>query len=135
MQNLQSFLSGEWQSGSGRHTQLFNPSTGEVLASCSTEGLDLKSALSFARQAGNASLAKMSFAERGTLLVEMSKAIHAQREELIELGQKNAGNTRGDAKFDIDGASHTRKKARRTSYDSSALHQRGRLTLCSTPGP
>ena len=107
MQNLQSFLSGEWQSGSGRHTQLFNPSTGEVLASCSTEGLDLKSALSFARQAGNASLAKMSFAERGTLLVEMSKAIHAQREELIELGQKNAGNTRGDAKFDIDGASHT----------------------------
>jgi oxepin-CoA hydrolase/3-oxo-5,6-dehydrosuberyl-CoA semialdehyde dehydrogenase len=49
----------------------------------------------------------MSFTERGALLVEMSKAIHAQRETLIELGQQNAGNTRGDAKFDIDGASHT----------------------------
>ena len=48
----------------------------------------------------------MSFAERGALLVEMSKAIHAQREALIE-SQQNGKNTRGDAKFDIDGASHT----------------------------
>lgn len=107
MKNLQSFLGGEWQNGNGRSTQLFNPTTGEVLASCSTEGLDLNAALKFAREVGNASLSKMSFAERGALLVEMSKVIHAQREALIELGQQNAGNTRGDAKFDIDGASHT----------------------------
>lgn len=107
MKNLQSFLNGKWQSGSGKTTQLFNPSTGAVLATCSTEGLDLKSALEFARQVGGPALSNMSFAERGALLVEMSKAIHAQRETLIELGQQNAGNTRGDAKFDIDGASHT----------------------------
>ena len=37
----------------------------------------------------------------------MSKAIHAKREELIEMGRINAGNTRGDAKFDIDGATGT----------------------------
>jgi 3,4-dehydroadipyl-CoA semialdehyde dehydrogenase len=37
----------------------------------------------------------------------MSKAIHGKREELIEIGRQNGGNTRGDAKFDIDGATGT----------------------------
>jgi oxepin-CoA hydrolase/3-oxo-5,6-dehydrosuberyl-CoA semialdehyde dehydrogenase len=34
----------------------------------------------------------------------MSKLLHAAREELLDLAQANGGNTRGDAKFDIDGA-------------------------------
>jgi 3,4-dehydroadipyl-CoA semialdehyde dehydrogenase len=34
----------------------------------------------------------------------MSKAIHAHRDELLDLAIRNGGNTRGDAKFDIDGA-------------------------------
>ncbi len=37
----------------------------------------------------------------------MSRAIHAHRDALIELAIKNGGNTRSDAKFDIDGASGT----------------------------
>ena len=37
----------------------------------------------------------------------MSAAIHEHREELIDIGMANAGNTRGDAKFDIDGATGT----------------------------
>src|SRR5690606_14904647 len=36
-----------------------------------------------------------------------SKLIHEHRDELIELAMRNGGNTRGDAKFDIDGASGT----------------------------
>lgn len=107
MKRLKSYLSGAWVDGSGTGSTLFNPTTGESLATCSTEGLDLNAALIFAREEGGRSLGKMSFAERGTLLIEMSKAIHAQREVLIELGKQNAGNTRGDAKFDIDGATHT----------------------------
>ncbi len=107
MKRLNSFLSGVWVEGEGEGSTLLNPTTGEALATCSTEGLDLREALRFSREQGGRSLAEMSFTERGALLVEMSKAIHAQRELLIELGQKNAGNTRGDAKFDIDGASHT----------------------------
>ena len=34
----------------------------------------------------------------------MSKAIHARRDELLALGIANGGNTRSDAKFDVDGA-------------------------------
>jgi oxepin-CoA hydrolase/3-oxo-5,6-dehydrosuberyl-CoA semialdehyde dehydrogenase len=41
------------------------------------------------------------------MLKGLSKAVHAAREELIEIGLRNAGNTRGDAKFDIDGATGT----------------------------
>jgi oxepin-CoA hydrolase/3-oxo-5,6-dehydrosuberyl-CoA semialdehyde dehydrogenase len=37
----------------------------------------------------------------------MSRAIHAHRDELIGLAVQNGGNTRSDAKFDIDGASGT----------------------------
>ena len=49
----------------------------------------------------------MTFGERGKLLGAMSKAIHAHRDELLEIAMKNGGNTRSDAKFDIDGATAT----------------------------
>lgn len=107
MKRLTSYLSGAWVDGDGEGSLLYNPTNGEAIASCSTQGLNLKAALAFARETGGASLNTMSFAERGALLSQMSQAIHARREELIELGQLNAGNTRGDAKFDIDGATHT----------------------------
>ena len=49
----------------------------------------------------------MSFAERGELLKAMSRALYEHREELIALEALNNGATRGDAKFDIDGATGT----------------------------
>ena len=49
----------------------------------------------------------MSFAARGEMLRAMSRALHAHRDELIGLAILNGGNTRSDAKFDIDGASGT----------------------------
>lgn len=107
MKRLSSYLRGEWVDGQGEGSTLYNPTTGEPIATCSTQGLALGDALAYARSEGGAALSAMSFAERGALLAHMAKAIHDQREALIEMGQLNAGNTRGDAKFDIDGASHT----------------------------
>ena len=46
----------------------------------------------------------MTFAQRGEMLRAMSRAIHAKRDELLSIAQANGGNTRGDAKFDVDGA-------------------------------
>jgi oxepin-CoA hydrolase/3-oxo-5,6-dehydrosuberyl-CoA semialdehyde dehydrogenase len=46
----------------------------------------------------------MNYASRGSFLLAAGKAIHAHRDELIGLAVQNGGNTRGDAKFDIDGA-------------------------------
>jgi oxepin-CoA hydrolase/3-oxo-5,6-dehydrosuberyl-CoA semialdehyde dehydrogenase len=49
----------------------------------------------------------MTFAQRGEMIRALSRAIHANRDELIGLAVSNGGNTRSDAKFDIDGASLT----------------------------
>jgi oxepin-CoA hydrolase/3-oxo-5,6-dehydrosuberyl-CoA semialdehyde dehydrogenase len=107
METLQSYLNGAWVAGSGKMNTLVNPTTEEPLAQTSTEGLDFAKAVQFARREGGASLRALSFAERGEILRAMSRAIHAQRDALIEVAIQNAGNTRSDAKFDIDGASGT----------------------------
>ncbi|HEX3345789.1 MAG TPA: 3,4-dehydroadipyl-CoA semialdehyde dehydrogenase, partial [Polyangiaceae bacterium] len=83
---------------------LVNPATEEALATASTDGVDFGAALAFARDRGGPALRGMTFRQRGELLRAMSKAIHAKRDELLALGIANGGNTRSDAKFDVDGA-------------------------------
>ena len=107
MKILRSYLSGQWVEGSGAPQTLVNPATEEPLAQASSEGLDLAAALAHARSKGGPALRALSFAERGGLLKEMAKAIQSQRDELLELAVANGGNTRSDAKFDIDGAIFT----------------------------
>jgi oxepin-CoA hydrolase/3-oxo-5,6-dehydrosuberyl-CoA semialdehyde dehydrogenase len=99
---LASFVCGKWVEGRG--TPLYNPTTEEVLAETGTGGINFKEVLQFARTQGNPALRSMTFAQRGELLAKMVNALHPQREALIELSIANGGNTRGDAKFDIDGA-------------------------------
>ena len=107
MHRLQSFLQGTWMPGDGPTASLRNPSTEEVVAETSTGGIDFGAALHHARSVGGPALRALSFAERGGLLKEMSRALHARREELLELERINNGATRGDAKFDVDGATGT----------------------------
>ncbi|MGO8993592.1 MAG: 3,4-dehydroadipyl-CoA semialdehyde dehydrogenase [Polyangiaceae bacterium] len=105
--DLDSYLEGKWVAGKGKTATLVNPATEEPIARCSTEGVDFAAALAFARERGGAALRGMSFAARGEMIRAMSRAIHAHRDELIGLAIANGGNTRSDAKFDIDGASGT----------------------------
>jgi len=107
MKTLRSYLSGRWIEGSGAPQTLVNPATEEPLAQTSSEGLDLAAALEHAREQGGPALRAISFAERGALLKDMAKAIQAHRDELLDLAVANGGNTRSDAKFDIDGAIFT----------------------------
>jgi oxepin-CoA hydrolase/3-oxo-5,6-dehydrosuberyl-CoA semialdehyde dehydrogenase len=106
MMDLLSYVQGEWVKGEGRGAVLVNPSTEEEIATASTAGIDMRGALAYARRAG-AELRALTFAQRGEILRAMSRAIHAHRDELIKLAIANGGNTRSDAKFDIDGASGT----------------------------
>lgn len=107
MSILESYLCGRWVSGAGRAATLVNPSTEEPLAEASTEGLDLGAALRYARETGGPGLRAMSFGARGAMLKSLASALHAKRDELLDLAMKNGGNTRGDAKFDVDGAAGT----------------------------
>jgi 3,4-dehydroadipyl-CoA semialdehyde dehydrogenase len=107
MKRLESYVGGRWQAGQGKATPLVNPTTEEVVAEASSGGVDFAAALAHARGRGGPALRELGFAGRGELCRALSKAIHAGREELIELAVQNGGNTRSDAKFDIDGAAFT----------------------------
>lgn len=104
MLQLRSFLGGQWVAGSGSPQTLLNPATEEPLASVASGGLDLRGALAYARTTGGPALRALTFAERGALLKAMADAIQGERDRLLELGIANGGNTRSDAKFDVDGA-------------------------------
>lgn len=103
MMQLKSYLAGAWNEGQGDPIALYNPTTEAPMAELRRAG-DLSAALQYTRTVGGASLRAMSFAERGALLKRLAKLIHGHREALIEVAIANGGNTRGDAKFDIDGA-------------------------------
>lgn len=104
MIRLRSYLGGQWRDGEGEGNTLVDPATEEVVASTSTKGLDLRGALAHARDVGGPTLRAMTYAERGKLLKAMTDALQAAREPLIDASVLNAGTTRGDAKFDVDGA-------------------------------
>jgi len=104
MQQLASYVCGRWNGGGAHAQTLVNPATEEPLASASSDGVDLAAALAHARSAGGPALRALSFAERGALLKGMADALQGARDELLELGIRNCGNTRSDAKFDVDGA-------------------------------
>jgi len=107
MTELSSYLEDQWRRGEGRGAALYDPATGAELATASTAGLDLAAALDHARRVGGPALRAMSFAERGALLTGLSKALHAKRDELLEISTRNTGTTLKDSKFDIDGATAT----------------------------
>ena len=104
MQHLASYVGGRWVEGGAGGQTLVNPATEEPLAVASSQGVDLAAALEYARTTGGPALRALSFAERGALLKGMADALQGARDELLELGIRNCGNTRSDAKFDVDGA-------------------------------
>jgi 3,4-dehydroadipyl-CoA semialdehyde dehydrogenase len=104
---LQSFVCDSWVSGTGDTAILVNPSTEAPVAETTTGGIDMAATLTHARTVGGPALRSMSFAERGDLLKRLAAALHEHREELIDLSAANNGATRGDAKFDVDGATGT----------------------------
>ncbi len=100
---LDSYLEGSWQSGDGSARPLINPATEQEIANIRSITASLAGAVRWGREVGGANLGKLSFAERGALLKKMAQVIHEAREELIDVAVQNGGNTRKDAKFDIDG--------------------------------
>ncbi len=104
MERLSSHVLGRWHAAQGDLATLVNPATEEPLAQAGSAGIDFQAVLAFAREQGGPALRGLDFAARGKLLAAIAGALHEKRDELIEVAIQNGGNTRGDAKFDIDGA-------------------------------
>jgi 3,4-dehydroadipyl-CoA semialdehyde dehydrogenase len=105
VETLGSFLEGRWTQGSGPAVPLVDPTTGAQVAQTHGQA-DLGRALAWSRDRGGA-LRALTFAQRGAILEGLSQLVHKEREALIEVSRISGGTTRGDAKFDIDGAAGT----------------------------
>ena len=53
MIQVKSFLCGAWHYGQGREQTLYNPLTGEAIATACTDGIDLHAAEAYAKQKGH----------------------------------------------------------------------------------
>src|SRR5579862_1232055 len=99
---LESFVAGRWQSGSGQGVALRDATSGEVLAHASADGLDPAAMLAWARDVGGANLRRLTFHERAALLKSLAKYLGERKEEFYQLSYAT-GATKGDSWIDIDG--------------------------------
>src|SRR5499427_823474 len=106
---LPNYLAGHWIEGSGDGVPLVDPVTGDELARTSSEGVDLQTALEFARSQGGPALRQLTYAQRADLLAKIGEVLTANRDEYFRLSLLNLGATQGDASFDVDGALYTMK--------------------------
>lgn len=107
--NLANYICGEWKAGSGPGEPLVDPVTGEELARISSQGIDAKAALEFARREGGPALRAMSYGQRAALLAKIGETLTANRDEYFRLSLLNLGANQADASFDVDGALYTMK--------------------------
>lgn len=107
--NLANYVSGEWKTGGGAGEPLVDPVTGEELVRISSQGIDAKAALDFARTEGVPALRAMNYGERAALLGKIGETLTANRDEYFRLSLLNLGAGQADASFDVDGALYTMK--------------------------
>ncbi|MGI8952631.1 MAG: phenylacetic acid degradation bifunctional protein PaaZ [Chitinophagaceae bacterium] len=102
MNKLENYVFGKWITGDGEGQPLTNAVTGEVITYATTNGLDFKSILNFARTKGNPALRKMSFQQRGLMLRSLALHLRNHLEKFYEISYKT-GATKADSWVDIEG--------------------------------
>ena len=64
---LKSFSQGKWAEGTGTGAPIYHAVTGDQLFVASSEGVDFKGMLDYARKTGGTKLRKMTFHERARI--------------------------------------------------------------------
>lgn len=105
---IPSYLSGSWVTpeNPNRVTEVADASTGEIVATVSTDGLDLAGAIDYARTTGQKNLRELTIHERSLKLKEIALYLTEHKAELYELAHKT-GATKRDNLVDIDGGIST----------------------------
>jgi len=99
---LKSYIQGRWFAGEGEGQQLRDATTGQVIATASSTGIDFRATLRYAREVGGPALRKMTFHERAALLKQLAKKLGEFKDEFYALSYAT-GATRSDSWIDIDG--------------------------------
>src|SRR5260370_9530183 len=100
--NLQSYVCGHWHSGGGQGVAMRDATTGELIATASSSGVDLAASPDHARAKGGPALRAMHFHQRATMLRALAKKLSDLKEEFYALSYRT-GATQNDALIDIDG--------------------------------
>lgn len=99
---LRSFAAGEWVEGRGSGTPLRHAVTGEVIATATSEGLDVAAMLDYGRTVGGPALRRMTFHERARMLKALAQYLMGRKDEFYALSAAT-GATKTDSWIDIDG--------------------------------
>ncbi|MFZ1681887.1 MAG: phenylacetic acid degradation bifunctional protein PaaZ, partial [Rhizobiaceae bacterium] len=82
---LNNYACGQWVAGSGKQAELLDASTGELVATTSSNGLDFGRMLSYAREVGGPPLRKMTFPERGRMLKALAQYLFDRKDKYYEI--------------------------------------------------
>lgn len=93
---------GRWLSHDGEGEAQYDAITGDLIATCSTEGLDFAAMMDYARKTGGPALRRMTFRERGLMLKKLALHLHSIRKKYYPLSFRT-GATKTDSWIDIDG--------------------------------
>ena len=99
---LHSFAGGRWQTGGRNPTKLLDATTGELVATASSDGLDFRAMLEHARSVGGPKLRVLTFHERAARLKALAKALTEHKDEFYRISYAT-GATKSDSWIDIDG--------------------------------
>jgi len=99
---LENYIQGNWVTGDGEGTPLYNAVNGEVVAHSTTKGLDFAQILEYGRKVGNPALRKMTFQERGLMLKKLAMHLMKNKRKFYEISFKT-GATKMDSWIDIEG--------------------------------
>jgi len=99
---VQNYVLGQWVSGEGSETNLYNALTGEKIGDTSSAGLNYQEILVYGREKGGRALRKMTFQERGRMLKALALHLMDKKESYYAMSALT-GATRVDSWIDIEG--------------------------------
>ncbi len=99
---LTNFVQGQWVAGSGKGKELVDASTGKLIATANSDGLNFDEILQYGREKGGPALRKMTFRERGLMLKKLAMHLYGMKDKYYPISYQT-GATKVDSWIDIEG--------------------------------
>lgn len=112
-----SYVCGSWVEGSAEGAHVRNAVSGETVCYVTSDGINFKEVVEYARKAGGSALGKLTIHERATLLKQLGLHLLSKKEDFYKTSAWT-GATRNDSWVDIEGGIGTM-----LSYSSMARRE------------
>ena len=99
---VSSYIAGAWITPEDEGTPILDASTGEVIATASSTGVDFEAMVTHARDVGGPALRAMTFTQRGLALKNLAKYLKGRADE-VYADYGATGATVADSRVDVEG--------------------------------